>query len=64
MCDLKNIGADGIFRGHAQRHYDFRSGVKLDKKDHIANWRKPTKPEWMSIIREETSAPSSPTMSV
>ena len=29
MCDLKHIGADGIFRGHAQRHYDFRSGNSI-----------------------------------
>jgi hypothetical protein len=48
MCDLKRIGADGIFRGFAQRHYDFRSGVKLGKNDHVVNWKKPTKPEWMT----------------
>lgn len=47
MCDLKNIGADGIFKGHAQRHYDFRSGLCLGKKDHIVNWKKPCKPDWM-----------------
>ena len=47
MCDLKHIGADGIFRGHAQRHYDFRSGSRLGKNDHVVNWKKPGKPEWM-----------------
>lgn len=47
MCDLKHIGADGIFRGHAQRHYDFRSGIRLGKNDHVVNWKKPSKPEWM-----------------
>ena len=44
MADLKNIGADGIFRGQAQRHYDFRTG---GKQDHIASWKKPKKPRWM-----------------
>jgi len=48
MADLKNIGADGIFRGQAQRHYDFRTGDRLGKHDHIAIWKRPKKPEWMS----------------
>lgn len=48
MCDLKHIGADGIFRGHAQRHYDFRSGIRLGKNDHVVNWKKPNRPEWMT----------------
>ena len=48
MADLKNIGADGIFRGQAQRHYDFRTGDRLGKHDDIAIWKRPKKPEWMS----------------
>jgi len=48
MCDLKRISADGIFRGHSQRNYDFRTGIRLDKNDHIMKWRKPAKPEWMT----------------
>lgn len=48
MCDLKHIGADGIFRGHAQRHYDFRSGTRLGKNDHVINWKKPSRPAWMT----------------
>jgi len=47
MCDLKDIGADGLFRGQAQRHYDFRSGTRSCKNDHIVNWKKPSKPSWM-----------------
>jgi len=47
MCDLKRIGADGIFRGHYQRKYDFRTGIRLGKNDHITKWKKPFKPEWM-----------------
>lgn len=51
MCELKNIGADGIFRGFAQRHYDFRAGARLGKNDHVVNWKKPSKPEWMDQER-------------
>jgi len=47
MCDLKRIGADGIFRGHYQRKYDFRTGIWLGKNDHITKWKKPSRPEWM-----------------
>ncbi len=54
MCDLKRIGADGIFRGHAQRYYDFRTGVCLGKNDHITKWKKPTKPEWMTDDQYQT----------
>ena len=48
MADLKNSGADGIFHAHAHRNYDFRSGERLGKYDHIANWVKPARPKWMS----------------
>jgi hypothetical protein len=43
-----NTGADGLFRGQAQRHYDFRKGEQLAKNDHIVQWKKPSKPEWMT----------------
>lgn len=45
---MQQIGADGIFRGHSQRHYDFRTGIRLGKNDHITHWKKPVKPEWMT----------------
>jgi len=48
MADIKKIGADGIFKGQAQRHYDFRSGTRLDKNDHVVYWEKPNRPQWMS----------------
>lgn len=48
MADLNRIGADGIFRGHVQRNYDFRSGERLGKNDHIVFWKKPRKPAWMT----------------
>ena len=43
MCDLKRMGADGIFRGHSQRNYDFRTGIRLGKNDHIMEGRIPEK---------------------
>ena len=49
IYDLKNtVGTDGIFRGHAQRHYDFRTGIKMGKNDRVVNWKKPSKPAWMT----------------
>lgn len=47
MADLKKIGADSIFKGQGQRCYDFRSGTRLGKNDHIVYWEKPYKPTWM-----------------
>lgn len=48
MADVLAKGADGIFRGQAQRRYDFRQGQSLGKKDHIAAWKKPKKPDWIT----------------
>ncbi len=48
MAELKKIGADGVFHGQGQRHYDFREGKQIGKKDHITIWKKPRiKPVWM-----------------
>ena len=47
IADLQRRGADGVFQGHAQRHYDFRRGVSLGKKEHIVEWGKPSRPNWM-----------------
>lgn len=54
MLDLKKQGADGIFRGQSQRHYDFRKGKRLGKNDHVVKWKKPTKPEWMDSVEYES----------
>ena len=51
MADLQEIGADCIFRGQSQRLYDFRTGEKLGKNDHIASWKRPNRPAWMSKER-------------
>lgn len=48
-CELLDRNADILVPGHNQRCYDFRKGVRLDKKDHIVPWVKPRQPEWMSL---------------
>ncbi|APS84022.1 hypothetical protein AVM71_13440 [Piscirickettsia salmonis] len=40
MGDLQSIGADGIFKAHSQRKYDFRKGRKLGSKNHLVIWKK------------------------
>ena len=42
------LGVDAIFPMHAARNHDFRTGERLGKKDHIARWQKPVKPDWMT----------------
>lgn len=47
MADIIRKKADGIFQGQSQRRYDFRKGDRLGKNDHIVEWKKPKRPEWM-----------------
>ena len=32
---------------HGARHYDFRRGEQLEHDDHLIEWKKPRKPDWM-----------------
>lgn len=47
ISDIISRGSDGVFPGMTARKYDFRKGKQLAKNDHIVEWIKPTKPEWM-----------------
>jgi hypothetical protein len=47
MADILQRRADGIFQGQSQRHYDFRKGERLGKNDHIVEWKKPNRPDWI-----------------
>jgi hypothetical protein len=47
-CDLLSKNTDIIVPGHNQRCYDFRKGLRLNKKDHSVAWIKPRRPEWMT----------------
>jgi len=48
IAKLIELKVDVVFPIHNGRHHDFRKGVRLGKKDHIMQWKKPKKPEWMS----------------
>jgi putative transposase len=40
-------GVDVVFRMHHLRDYDFRRGQHLGPDDHVVNWSRPQRPEWM-----------------
>jgi hypothetical protein len=45
---LRSLGVDFVARINAVRSVDFRCGTRLGPKDHIVEWIKPARPEWMS----------------
>ncbi len=45
---LQQQGVDFVGRMHAQRKVDFRRGKQLGPCDHVVQWSKPPRPEWMS----------------
>jgi putative transposase len=45
---LQSHGVDVVARLHQRRKYDFRRGEQLGEGDHIVEWYKPERPEWMS----------------
>ena len=44
---LSKNGVDVVMRLHQRRQYDFEQGERLGEGDHIAEWQKPARPEWM-----------------
>ena len=47
MAELVRRNADGVFRMHQSRHYDFRAGRRLGRDAHIVTWARPARPDWM-----------------
>jgi hypothetical protein len=47
LAELQRRGADGAFRLHQSRHYDFRKGRQLGRDDHVIVWSRPARPAWM-----------------
>jgi hypothetical protein len=45
---LRKRGVDFVGRMHARRKVDFRRGQRLGPCDHVVEWSKPKKPDWMS----------------
>jgi len=37
-----------VTRMHQRRDYDFRRGKRLGPNDHIVEWRRPARPDWMT----------------
>jgi hypothetical protein len=46
---LAQRGVDFVIRKHQLRATDFRRGLRLGYDDHLVHWRKPQRPEWMSL---------------
>jgi putative transposase len=44
---LRELGVDVVFRLHQQRDADFRRGRRLGRGDHVVEWLRPAKPDWM-----------------
>jgi hypothetical protein len=44
---LQARGVDVAFRLHHKRHYDFRRGRHLGHADHVVEWQRPQRPDWM-----------------
>ena len=44
---LSGLGVDAVIRQHQCRSTDFRRGKRLGKRDHVVNWARPQRPQWM-----------------
>jgi putative transposase len=55
---LMECGVDFVTRVHQRRETDFRRGRRLGKDDHLVEWRRPERPEWMDLQTYERMPPS------
>jgi hypothetical protein len=47
IARLMQLGVDVVMRQHRSRHTDFRRGKRLGKCDHLVQWHRPARPDWM-----------------
>jgi hypothetical protein len=47
LAELMRRKIDALFRMHQRRKFDFRRGRRLGRDDHVVEWSKPDRPEWM-----------------
>jgi len=47
LAMLKARGIDLLTPEHASRLYDFRRGKRLGRGDHLVQWKRPPRPDWM-----------------
>ena len=45
---MKQRGAHSVTHKHQLRATDFRTGQRLGKDDHLVEWTKPQRPQWMT----------------
>ena len=49
IAEMQKRGVDVLFEQHGARTTDFRRGERLGVRDHRVSWKKPQRPEWMSV---------------
>jgi hypothetical protein len=54
IAALLRRGGNAAFRMHQLRHYDFNKGRRLGPDDHIVNWVRPQRPDWMDAATYAT----------
>jgi hypothetical protein len=47
VCLLQRLGVDLVTLLHQRRTADFRRGIRLGPGDHLVEWPRPDRPEWM-----------------
>jgi len=47
---LHELGVDVVVRLHQLRAADFKQGERLGKEDHVVEWPRPQKPDWMDDV--------------
>lgn len=47
LAALRARGVDVAIRLHQSRHYDFNNGRRLGHDDHVVEWTRPARPDWM-----------------
>ena len=43
----QQLGVDVVMRQHQTRHTDFRRGTRLGTRDHVVQWDRLARPNWM-----------------
>jgi len=49
IAQMQKRRVDVLFEQHGARITDFRRGEKLGARDHRVSWKKPARPDWMSV---------------
>ncbi len=48
IAAMRAAGVDVLFEQNGARSTDFRLGQALGQRDHLVDWRKPARPDWMT----------------